>query len=548
MLKESLTMDESIVIHKLHKEVGGWDANALSTLFQNSIRLAWIEHIETKYPILRSVSTFSMQEMESDLKHNIEEKQQLVREILLLRARERVYEGEEYNRLNNRITYRDLLHQVTKKKKIWPIRKLITEFQHELFNLLPCWLASPESVSAIFPMESMFDLVIFDEASQCFSERGIPAMYRGKQILVAGDSKQLKPFELYQVRWNDESEDPDAEVDSLLELSERYLPTVHLQGHYRSQSLPLIDFSNQYFYENRLRLLPNRDVINLTTSPIQYIKGDGVWENQTNMEEANAVVVCLLNLVKQNPEKEIGVITFNAPQQMLIMDMVEEQFSKEGLRIPESLFVKNIENVQGDERDIIIFSIGYAPDAKGKMIMQFGSLSVAGGENRLNVAVTRAREKVFVFTCIEPEQLSVQEIKNEGPRLLRKYLEYARDVSNGRFNSQSIENLVHGSSWYLSSHLTNWNQLSKDTYSFSKNVLPYSDIVVSNEKNMLGMILTDDHPYQTSLSVKESHAYIPFLLAQKKWNYQRVFSRAWWLNREKSFSELKDYLQQLPIS
>jgi hypothetical protein len=123
------------------------------------------------------------------------------------------------------------------------------------------------------------------------------------------------PFELYQVRWNDESEDPDAVVDSLLELSERYLPCVHLQGHYRSQSLPLIDFSNQYFYENRLRLLPNRDVINLTTSPIQYIKGDGVWENQTNMEEANAVVVCLLNLVKQNPENENGFITFNAPQQ-----------------------------------------------------------------------------------------------------------------------------------------------------------------------------------------------------------------------------------------
>ena len=108
-------------------------------------------------------------------------------EILLVKARERAYENLEYNRLNNRVTYRDLLHQVTKKKKIWPVRKVIAEFKDEVFQLMPCWMASPESVSAIFPMEQVFDVVIFDEASQCFTERGIPAMYRGKQIVIAGD-------------------------------------------------------------------------------------------------------------------------------------------------------------------------------------------------------------------------------------------------------------------------------------------------------------------------------------------------------------------------
>ena len=184
--------------------------------------------------MLRAVSTMKMEAMETEIQQLVVEKQKLSEEILLVRARELVYEGIEYNRLNNRITYRDLYHQVSKKKKVWPMRKVITEFQEELFKLIPCWMASPESVSAIFPMMELFDVVIFDEASQCFAERGIPSMYRGKQIIVAGDNKQLRPNEMYQVRWEDDRDEPELEVDSVLELVERYVSTVHLQGHYRS--------------------------------------------------------------------------------------------------------------------------------------------------------------------------------------------------------------------------------------------------------------------------------------------------------------------------
>jgi superfamily I DNA and/or RNA helicase len=171
-------------------------------------------------------------------------------------------------------------------------------------------------------MKQFFDLVIFDEASQCFAERGLPSIFRGKQILIAGDSKQLKPFELYQSRWEEETESPDLEVDSLLELSERHLTTVQLQGHYRSKSLALINFSNQNFYNNTLSLVPDLEAMHLPDPPIRVIKVDGVWENQTNPIEAQAVVKELLNQIKSNPTKEVGVITFNAPQQMLIMDLV----------------------------------------------------------------------------------------------------------------------------------------------------------------------------------------------------------------------------------
>jgi hypothetical protein len=542
-LKEGLKPYEKEVIVKLQDHLGEWDAAPMESLFQNSLRLAWIDHIETKYPILRGVSSAHMETLQTELQQHVDEKEKLSREILLVKAREGVYENLEYNRLSNRITYRDLLHQVTKKKKIWPVRKVIAEFSQELFQLVPCWMASPESVSAIFPMQEFFDVVIFDEASQCFAERGIPAMYRGKQIVVAGDDKQLRPNELYQVRWDEEEEEaPDMEVDSLLELSERYVSTVHLQGHYRSQSSELIDFSNRYFYEGRLQLLPDRNTINRNEPAIEYCHVPGVWEDHTNVVEAQAVTERVQSLIQQYPGKSIGIVTFNAPQQMLIMDCLEAEAQKTGVPIPPSLFVKNIENVQGDEKDIIIFSIGYAPDKKGKMVMQFGSLNASGGENRLNVAVTRAREKIIIVTSVLPEQLKTGDLKNEGPKCLRQYLEFAREVHQKKFSPTTQQTLDVSSSWYLTTHLQEWVQQRLNGYAFDANTLPYTDISVRNTEHYLGAILTDDARYFQSLSMKDAHAYTPALLNQKNWRYHMIFSRNFWKDRDRIESELMRFI------
>lgn len=542
-LKEQLQPYETEVITKLYDETGEWDSLKMDDLFQNSIRLAWIEHIEIKYPVLRAASTFKMEELETTLRERVAEKQSLSTEIVKARARERMYEAIEYNRLNNRVTYRDLHHQTTKKKKIWPVRKVIGEFSDELFNLVPCWLASPEAVSAIFPMAQLFDLVIFDEASQCFAERGIPAMYRGKQVVIAGDDKQLKPFELYQVRWTEEeTQTPDLEVSSLLELASRYLPTVHLQGHYRSQSLALIEFSNKFFYEGRLKLLPDREVVNKQETPITFHKVNGEWSNNTNLVEAIAVVDFGLYMIRKFPEKAVGIITFNAPQQRMIMDLMEEKAGRENIIIPSSLFIKNIENVQGDEKDIIIFSIGYAPDEKGKLNMQFGSLNVAGGENRLNVAITRAREKIIVFSSIEPEELKLQGIKNEGPKLLKEYLAYARAVSADKFEGYIHPPLRYASGWYLNRHVVSTGALNYPQYSFFVNEMPFTDIAVAEGNTYRGMVLTDDQVYQSGLTVKEPHAYTPALLEEKHWSFHRVFSRNWWNNRQQTEDKLVKFI------
>ncbi|MEL7003949.1 MAG: DEAD/DEAH box helicase, partial [Bacteroidota bacterium] len=531
-LKEEIHPNQMKAIDRLMEAATDSEHETLESLFQNSLRLAWIEHIETKYPLLRSVSSLKFHQMEADLQNNVSEKLALSNDMLLLRARERTYEKVEYNRLKNVVTYRDLLHQVTKKRRVWPLRKVIATFDMELFDLIPCWLASPESVSAIFPMKEMFDLVIFDEASQCFVERGIPAMYRGRQIVIAGDDKQLRPSDLYQVRFEDESEDlPELEIDSLLDLAKHHLLGLQLKGHYRSKSLDLIDFSNRHFYDGNLKLLPDFNVVNSQIPAIDYVKVDGIWDKNINREEALKVVELLKDIAKTQPDKDVGVVTFNAKQQQHILDVIDEKTMTDGWTFPESWFVKNIENVQGDEKDIIVFSTAYAPDEKGKMSMQFGSLNAVGGENRLNVAITRAQEKIIIVSSILPPQLQVEDSKNDGPKLLKKYLEYALEVSSGNFTATLPPEPVRNQAWYLKSRVINWSSKSFDGYNFNQE-LPFADVTIKRDGKYVGLMLTDDNLYYQSLSVKDMHVYTPFVLTKKKWKFKTLFSREVWNNEE----------------
>lgn len=541
-IKDQLSPVEHVVIEKLMDTELNTTEGVVS-LFQNSLRLSWIEHIETKYPILRAVSSMKFQKLEAELQNCVREKLRLSNDMLLMRAREKTYEEVAYNRLNNMVTYRDLLHQVTKKRRIWPIRKVVKEFSEELFQLVPCWLASPESVSAIFPMHNMFDLVIFDEASQCFVERGIPAMYRGRQVLVAGDDKQLRPNDLYQVRYEEEEEDSDValEVESLLELANHHLQSVQLKGHYRSKSLELIDFSNHHFYGDNLKLLPDHSIVNSKQPAIEYIKLDGIWENNTNKAEASRVVAMLLDLANDQRDISVGVVTFNARQQQLILDMIDEEFVGKGIHMPDNWFVKNIENVQGDEKDIIIFSTAYAPDPNGRLTMQFGSLNAVNGENRLNVAITRAREKIYIVTSIFPQQLQVQDLKNEGPKLLQKYLAYAKEVSEGKFVPSPHPKSKHHVDWYLKDKLKDWADHEMKGYNFSYE-LPFADITVKQEDYYLGLVVTDDDLYFNSPSIKDMHVYTPFTLSAKKWKFKGVFSREFWNDKQTVFEGIQRFL------
>ncbi|GAB3251766.1 hypothetical protein GCM10027347_10400 [Larkinella harenae] len=523
--------------------------------FLNSLHLAWIEHLEVQNPILRGVSSLKIDQLESALQESVQQKQTLSRQILLVKLRERTYQNLAFNRLNNLVTYRDLNHQVTKKRNIWPIRKLMEQFSDEVFQLVPCWMASPESVSAIFPMKpELFDLVIFDEASQCFAENGIPAMYRAKQVVVTGDSKQLQPSDLYRIRFEttpNEETPVELEVESLLDLTTHYFPQTQLRGHYRSRSIDLIDFSNRLFYRNSLQLLPDFHQLNRQEPAIRYLNVKGVWENNTNQAEARTVVELIDQLITELPGRSIGVVTFNFQQQQLIQELLEEralarvgglseavnakavtEFKSDTAHPAtaatpaasgETTFVKNIENVQGDERDVVIFSIGYAPDAHGKLSAQFGSLNAKGGENRLNVAVTRARERIYVVTSIYPQQLTVDNTANEGPKILKQYLEYALSVAEGAYLPQPRKSGRISGARLLKDEL-------KDSQHGLIEELPFADLTRKTAGHYAGLLLTDDNLYYES-SPKDAHAYTPFALRLKNWPFQRVYSREYWRGR-----------------
>ncbi|MGB3617227.1 MAG: AAA domain-containing protein, partial [Catalinimonas sp.] len=558
-IRSELDPAEAAVLSDLHRalteasETDNWFLRARA-LFDNSLRLAWLAHLERETPALRAVSSREMSRWEAELQAAVAEKEALSRDILLLRLREHTYQGATYNRLRNRVTYRDLLHQVTKKRQRWPVRRLIGTFADELFRLTPCWLASPESVSALFPMTTegggpetegagvppggvgkWFDVVVFDEASQCFAERGIPALARARQALVLGDDQQLRPHDLYRARWDDADDDaPETEVESLLELASYHLPRVQLIDHYRSRSLDLIDFSNRHFYDGSLRLLPDYGEINRNEPGIHYERVPGLWEQQTNRPEAEAVVSRLAALVRAG-ERSIGVVTFNARQQVLIQDLLDATPPPTGGAWPESLFVKNIENVQGDERDVIVFSVAYGPDREGKIRAQFGSLGQEGGENRLNVAVTRARRRVYVVCSVRPDELKVQKSRRAGPKLLRAYLQYAHDVSQRRYRPSP--RFADGADGALSAHL-------RDEHAALVPELPFADLTVKTYHRYRGLLLLDDEHYRQYLSAKEAHAYLPVALRAKQWPHLRLWSRVWWSDPDRARAQVRAFIEQ----
>ncbi len=484
------------------------------------------------------------------------------------------FKGEYLEYYNKSKESKNYLYQITKQQGLMPIRSMMELYSEFLLKLFPCWLLSPESVSMIFPLnKNMFDLILFDEASQVFIENTLPTIYRGKNIVVAGDSKQLRPTATFMKRYmgNDSDEELDLatiaalEVESLLDLATSRYNSTNLTYHYRSKNEELINFSNYAFYDGKLQIAPNITK-NSKSKPIERIKVDGKWINRKNQEEANAIVALLKKLLKGKKNKSsIGIITFNTEQEMAIEDAIDEEcqndpafrdaYLKERNRKENgediSLFIKNLENVQGDERDIIIFSIGYAQNEYGKVVAHFGPLSVEGGENRLNVAITRAKEKIYVVTSIEPEELLVEGTKNLGPKIFKNYLKYVRAVSDKKENEVQYILDAYKPTMKTSEDEVKLNQFENDIkaelvklgYEVETN-LGNSNYKISLaiydktiDKYLLG-IECDHTAYNSSSSILERDVYRNKFLASRGWKILRVWSRDWWLNKNKVISKI----------
>ena len=338
-----------------------------------------------------------------------------------------------------------LLGEFHRKRGHMPIRKLLTKAGGLIQRIKPCFLMSPLSIAQFLdPRAMQFDLIVFDEASQVRPEDAIGALLRGSQLVVMGDTRQLPPTSFFDhlSAGDDAQEDDEREsaalkdVESILHQCARSFPTKTLEWHYRSRHESLIAISNQYFYGNRLRIYPSAvdwsEEIGLhfvhTRRSVYDRGGTG-----TNRIEAQAVAAAALEHFRRWPEKSLGIGTFNIQQQQAIQEELELQLrahpemekAVRGER-REPLFVKNLETIQGDERDTILISLGFGRDAAGRLSQNFGPINREGGERRLNVLMSRAREKCVVFSNFTAQDLAVDASSAKGLIALQAFLEFAQ--------------------------------------------------------------------------------------------------------------------------
>ncbi|WP_461634611.1 DUF4011 domain-containing protein [Glutamicibacter soli] len=330
------------------------------------------------------------------------------------------------------------------------VRGLMKDFGDIITTAMPCTLVSPDSVARFFPAESgMFDLVVFDEASQVRVADAVGAIGRGRAVVVVGDSKQMPPTSVASIGGIDEEDAPEElvvdEESILSECVQARIPRLWLSWHYRSQDESLIAFSNHLYYDNKLASFPAPRFVQASADVdgygISLVRVDGHFYRsgeqgvetklkRTNPIEARAIVDEITRRFELSPDSvpSLGVVTFNLQQRTLIESMIRDAADSrlaESLDDMDGLFVKNLENVQGDERDIILFSTAFSPNEKGILPLNFGPLNSPGGERRLNVAVTRARRQVVVFSSFSPEQLRAEESSSLGLKHLRSYLDLA---------------------------------------------------------------------------------------------------------------------------
>ena len=430
------------------------------------------------------------------------------------------------------------------------IRKLFDQIPDLLTRMCPCMLMSPISVAQYIEVgdNPPFDLVIFDEASQMPTSEAVGAIARGRNVIVVGDPKQMPPTSFFSTSTYDEEnadkEDMESILDDCLALS---IPSKYLLWHYRSKHESLIAFSNVKYYDNKLLTFPSPDDL-ATKVGWQHVVG--VYDRgktRQNRAEAEAVIREIERRLL-NPEtvrRSIGVVTFNTNQQSLIEDLLNELFRRNpeletaALECEEPIFVKNLENVQGDERDVILFSVGYGPDKDGKIALNFGPLNRQGGWRRLNVAVSRARYEMKIFSTLKAEQIDLNRTSAEGVAGLKAFLEYAEKGRSVLYYNRPAES---SSDDALLESIS--EELAKRGYAARTNVgcSGYKiDIGIVDpqhpDKYLLG-VLCDGHNYKAARTAQDRLVTQSGVLRMLGWRLHRVWAMDWWENRSRTIDSI----------
>lgn len=418
------------------------------------------------------------------------------------------------------------------------IRRLFEQAPDILAQFCPCLLMSPMSVAQFLEVKKdMFDLVIFDEASQIPTNEAVGAIARGKTIVIVGDTKQMPPTTFFTSNKTTEEEFDVDDMESILEDCQALkMPSLLLSWHYRSKHESLISFSNNEYYENKLHTFPAIDdqERRVVYVPVKgtYLKGG----SRSNKNEAMAIVNEIERRLTDEKLRKlsIGVISFNVQQQYLIEDLLETRMEKNrqlkawAEESGEPIFIKNLENVQGDERDVILFSIGYGPDKDGKVSMNFGPLNLTGGERRLNVAVTRSRYEMMVFSSLHARDIDLRRSNAKGVQGLHRFLDYAEHgtlIENAYFqNDQQMEKVI---TLQIAKKLEE-KGLKVSTFvgksRFKVNIAIHDP---QNEGKYMMGILLDDKIYHAIPTMSDREIVQPSVLKALDWRIKRIWTLDW---------------------
>ena len=454
-----------------------------------------------------------------------------------------------------------LAHELQKKMRHKPVREMMETIPDVITTLAPCLMMSPLSIAQFLSAgQAQFDVVIFDEASQITVWDAVGSLARGKQVIVAGDPKQMPPSNFF----GRSDDDPDGDIDGegdlesiLDELIGASIPQRVLNLHYRSRRESLIAFSNSRYYDSSLITFP------APVHPdkgVSLVKPEGFYARgkaRHNQGEAKAIVAEIVRrLTSDDPavrNLSIGVVTFNTEQQSLIEDLldkaraedpgIEWSFSEDEL---EPVFVKNLETVQGDERDVILFSITYGPDEAGHVTMNFGPLNRTGGERRLNVAMTRARSEMMVFSTMPPERIDLARTQARAVADLKHFLEYAER------GASALGAAVHGSMGDFESPF----EVAVARGLQEKGWTVHPQIGVSAYRIDMGIvhpdkpgiylagIECDGAMYHSSAYARERDKIRQGVLEGLGWTLFRVWSTDWWTNKHKALEEVDAALRE----
>ncbi len=440
-----------------------------------------------------------------------------------------------------------ILKESNKKKQQMPLRLFFEKVNEVTQVLKPVFLMSPLSVSTYLPSDLTFDVVIFDEASQIFPQDALVAIYRAKQLIVVGDSKQMPPSNFFMASITDSDEykeDDDVNAyESILDTSlAASFPQFSLAWHYRSRIEELITFSNYKFYHHNLVTFKSTNHLDNDNGVSFILCNNGYYERVSgiNRNEAELVADLVFRHFATNPNRSLGVVAFSQSQQNQINKVIQrrrdlkpefDEFFSDNKKEP--FFIKNLETVQGDERDTIIFSIGYGRDANGRFLMNFGPLGQKGGERRLNVAITRAKFNIKIVSSIRYVDIDETKITNDGPKLLKLYLEYAEKGSQILGINEEVKKLDQA------------NEFEKEVYEFLKENSFVVDKYVGSSSQKIDVALksplTNDYvlaiecdgsTYHKSKSSRDRDRLREEILTKIGWKYYRVWSTEWFKNKD----------------